>query len=77
MMAVDLEFELEFAEENLKNDIQALSYIQELCETTQPKEFLFNRLEIKIQLEQLSKSMAYNRMNMQKAIEEYNKRKEK
>lgn len=76
-MGVDLEFELEFAEENLKNDIQALSYIQELCETTNPNEFMYSQSEIKNQLEQLLKSMLYNQISMQKAIEKYNKRKEK
>lgn len=62
---------LESAEADLQDDIQALAYIQDTCETRKGKDFLFSRVEICNQIQTLLKSMIYNHDKMLKAIGKY------
>ena len=64
---------LECAEVNLQDDIQALAYIQDTCETKEGEDFLLSQHEIRNQLQTLLKSMIYNHENMSKAVNEYYK----
>lgn len=64
---------LECAEVNLQDDIQALAYIQDTCETKEGEDFLLSQHEIRNQLQTLLKSMIYNHENMLKAVNEYYK----
>lgn len=64
---------LEYAEVNLQDDIQALAYIQDTCETKEGEDFLLSQRKIRNQLQTLSKSMFYNHENMLKAVNEYYK----
>lgn len=70
-MEKELIWNLECAEANLQDDIQALAYIQDTCETTKGEDFLLNQTEIRNQLQTLLKSMIYNHENMLKAVNEY------
>lgn len=70
-MEKELIWNLECAEANLQDDIQALAYIQDTCETTKGEGFLLNQTEIRNQLQTLLKSMIYNHENMLKAVNEY------
>lgn len=69
-MEKELLWNLECAEVNLQDDIQALGYIQDTCETTKGEDFLLSQAEIKNQLQTLLKSMIYNHENMLKAVNE-------
>lgn len=70
-MEKEILWNLECAEANLQDDIQALAYIQDTCETAVAKDFLLNQTEIRNQLQTLLKSMIYNHENMLKAVNEY------
>lgn len=70
-MEKDILWNLECAGANLQEDIQALAYIQETCETTKGTEWLISQEEIRNQLQTLLKSMIYNHENMLKAVNEY------
>lgn len=70
-MEKEILWNLECAEVNLQDDIQALVYIQETCETTNKEKWLYSQTEIKNQLQTLLKSMIYNHENMLKAVNEY------
>lgn len=72
-MEKEILWNLECAEANLQDDIQALAYIQDTCETKEGQEFLLSQYEIKNQLQTLLKSMIYNHENMLKAVNEYYK----
>ena len=76
-MEKEILWNLECAEANLQDDIQALAYIQETCETKNGEDFLLSQTEIKNQLQTLLKSMIYNHKNMLKAVNEYYKDKKK
>lgn len=76
-MEKEILWNLECAEANLQDDIQALAYIQETCETKNGEDFLLSQTEIKNQLQTLLKSMIYNHENMLKAVNEYYKDKKK
>lgn len=76
-MEKEILWNLKCAEANLQDDIQALAYIQETCETKNGEDFLLSQTEIKNQLQTLLKSMIYNHENMLKAINEYYKDKKK
>lgn len=73
-MEKDILWNLECAEVNLQDDIQALAYIQDTCETTKKEDFLLSQTEIRNQLQTLLKSMIYNHENMKRAIDEYYKK---
>ena len=77
IMEKEILWNLECAEANLQDDIQALAYIQETCETKNGEDFLLSQTEIKNQLQTLLKSMIYNHENMLKAVNEYYKDKKK
>lgn len=70
-MEKDILWNLEYAEANLQDDIQALAYIQDTCETTKTEDWIISQTEIRNQLQTLLKSMIYNHENMLKAINEY------
>lgn len=70
-MEKEILWNLKCAEANLQDDIQALAYIQDTCETTKGEDFLLNQTEIRNQLQTLLKSMIYNHENMLKAVNEY------
>lgn len=70
-MEKELIWNLECAEANLQEDIQALGYIQDTCETTEGNDWLLSQHEIKNQLSTLIKSMIYNHENILKAVNEY------
>lgn len=70
-MEKEILWNLECAEANLQDDIQALTYIQDACETKNSEEWLLNQAEIRNQLQTLLKSMIYNHDNMLKAVNEY------
>lgn len=70
-MEKEILWSLECAEVNLQEDIQALGYIQDTCETTKGEDFLLSQTEIRNQLQTLLKSMIYNHENMMKALDEY------
>ena len=76
-MEKEILWNLECAKANLQDDIQALAYIQETCETKNGEDFLLSQTEIKNQLQTLLKSMIYNHENMLKAVNEYYKDKKK
>lgn len=76
-MKKEILWNLKCAEANLQDDIQALAYIQETCETKNGEDFLLSQTEIKNQLQTLLKSMIYNHENMLKAVNEYYKDKKK
>ena len=76
-MEKEILWNLECAEANLQDDIQALAYIQETCETKNGEDFLLSQTEIKNQLQTLLKSMIYNHENMLKAVNEYYRDKKK
>lgn len=76
-MEKEILWNLECAEANLQDDIQALAYIQETCETKNGEDFLLSQTEIKNQLQTLLKLMIYNHENMLKAVNEYYKDKKK
>lgn len=76
-MEKEILWNLKCAEANLQDDIQALAYIQETCETKNGEDFLLSQTEIKNQLQTLLKSMIYNHENMLKAVNEYYKDKKK
>lgn len=68
----DILFELECAEANLEDDIQALAYIQDNLETTKKNiEMILKIPEIKNQIQILLKAMIYNKEEMQKVIDKY------
>lgn len=72
MTEKDLIFELESAEANLSDDIQALAYVQDDLETTKKDiEMLLKIPEIYSQIQILLKAMLYNKQNMQNAINKY------
>ena len=73
-MEKEILWNLECAEVNLQDDIQALAYIQETCETTKKEDFLLSQTEIRNQLQTLLRSMIYNHENIKKAIDEYYKK---
>ena len=70
-MEKEILWNLECAEANLQNDIQALGYILDDCETRNGERFLLSKYEITSQIQTLIKSMIYNQQNMFKAINEY------
>lgn len=70
-MEKELLWNLECAEANLQDDIQALGYIQDTCETTKGEEFLLSQTEIRNRLQTLLKSMIYNHENILKAVNKY------
>ncbi len=70
-MEKEILWNLECAEINLQDDIQALAYIQDTCETTESEDWLISQAEIRNQLQTLLKSMIYNHENMLKAVNEY------
>lgn len=72
-MLKEILWNLECAEVNLQDDIQALAYIQDTCETKEGEVFLLSQHEIRNQLQTLLKSMIYNHENMLKAVNEYYK----
>lgn len=76
-MEKEILWNLKCAEANLQDDIQALAYIQETCETKNGEDFLLSQTEIKNRLQTLLKSMIYNHENMLKAVNEYYKDKKK
>lgn len=63
--------QLESAEANLQDDIQALGYILDTCERREGNDFLLSQNEINNKLQTLLKSMIYNQGNMEKAINKY------
>lgn len=68
----DILWELECAESNLDDDIQALAYIQEDLETTKKNtEMLLKIPEINNQIQILLKAMMYNKDKMKQAIDKY------
>ena len=67
----DILFELECAEANLEDDIQALAYIQDNLETTKNIEMILKIPGIKNQIQILLKAMIYNKEEMQKVIDKY------
>lgn len=67
--------QLECAEANLTDDIQALGYILDTCERREGNDFLLSQNEINNQLQTLLKSMIYNQDNIQKSINKYYKSK--
>lgn len=67
--------QLEYAEANLTDDIQALGYILDTCERREGNDFLLSQNEINNQLQTLLKSMIYNQDNIQKSINKYYKSK--
>lgn len=73
MSEKDIFWNLECAEANLQDDIQALAYIQDTCETTKGEDWLVSREEMRNGLQTLLKSMIYNHENMLKAINEHYK----
>ena len=69
---VDLAWELEYAEANLSDDIQALAYIQDDLETTKKNaEMILKIPEISNRIQMLFKSLIYNRDNLQRALDKY------
>lgn len=70
-MEKEILWNLKCAEANLQDDIQALAYIQETCETKNGEDFLLSQTEIKNQLQTLLKSMIYNHENILKAVNKY------
>lgn len=70
-MEKEILWNLECAEVNLQDDIQALAYIQDTCETAKGEDFLLSQDEIKNGLQTLLKSMIYNHENMLKAVNAY------
>lgn len=70
-MEKEILWNLECAEANLQDDIQALAYIKDTCETEKGEDFLLSQTEIRNQLQTLLKSMIYNHENMLKAVNEY------
>lgn len=70
-MEKEILWNLECAEANLQDDIQALAYIQDTCETKNSEEWLLNQSEIRNQLQTLLKSMIYNHDNMLKTVNKY------
>lgn len=70
-------WELECAEANLNDDIQALAYIQDDLETTKNStELLIKIQEVKNKIQILLKAMIYNQENMRHAVDQYYKEKE-
>ena len=67
----DILFNLECAEANLEDDIQALAYIQEDLETTKNIEMILKIPEITNQIQILLKAMIYNKEEMKKVIDRY------
>ena len=49
-MEKEILWNLECAEANLQDDIQALAHIQDTCETTKGEDFLLSQTEIRNQL---------------------------
>lgn len=47
-MEKEILWNLECAEANLQDDIQALAYIQDTCETKKGEDFLLSQTEIRI-----------------------------
>ena len=70
----DIIFELEYAEANLEDDIQALAYIQDDLEISKANEFILKIPEIKNQMQILIKAMIYNKNKMQETIDKYYKK---
>lgn len=70
-MEKDILWVLECAEADLSDDVQALAFILDTCETNNGKEFLYSKAEITNAIQTLLKSMIYNKEKMQKAINEY------
>lgn len=70
-MEKEILWNLECAETNLQDGIQALAYIQDTCETTKTEDWIISQTEIQNQLQTLLKSMIYNHENMLKAVNEY------
>lgn len=69
MEKIDLLWELEGAEANLSDDIQALAYIQDDLETAKKEDILLVVPQLKNQVQTLLKSMLYNQDNMKQIIE--------
>ena len=69
MEKIDLLWELEGAEANLSDDIQALAYIQDDLETAKKEDILLLVPQLKNQVQTLLKSMLYNQDNMKQIIE--------
>ena len=68
----DILFELECAEANLEDDIQALAYIQDDLETTKENiEMILKIPEITNKIQILLKAMIYNKEEMKKVIDKY------
>lgn len=68
----DILFELECAEANLEDDIQALAYIQDDLETTKENiEMILKIPEITNQIQILLKAMIYNKEEMKKVVDKY------
>ena len=76
-MEKEILWNLECAEANLQDDIQALAYIQDTCEKKKGEDFLLSQTEIRNQLQTLLKSMIYNHEIMLKAVNEYYRDKKK
>lgn len=73
MSEKDIFWNLECAEVNLQDDIQALAYIQDTCEARSGEAWLVSQEEIRNQIQTLLKSMIYNHENMLKAVNEHYK----
>ena len=77
MSEKDIFWNLECAEVNLQDDIQALAYIQDTCEARSGEAWLVSQEEIRNQIQTLLKSMIYNHENMLKAVNEHYKKTKK
>ena len=74
----DILWELECAESNLNDDIQALAYIQDDLETTKNStDMLIKNNEVKNKIQTLLKAMIYNHENMRNVVEKYYKEEQK
>ena len=64
-MKKDIILNLEYAEANLSEDIQALAYIQYDLEISKANDFILKIPEIRNQIQILLKAMIYNKNEMQ------------
>lgn len=74
-MKKDIILNLEYAEANLSEDIQALAYIQYDLEISKANDFILKIPEIRNQIQILLKAMIYNKNEMQQTIDKYYKKK--